>query len=66
MFALGLGEWLVILLAVVLLFGPKYIGKLGRNLLDSLRNLGKDFHEGYEGGASGSDSSPSSADSKRE
>ena len=66
MFGLGLGEWLVIILAVVLLFGPKYIGKLGRSLLDSLRGLGKDFHDGYEDGASGTGSSPNSADSKKE
>lgn len=48
MFGLGLGEWALILGAAVLLFGPKYIGGLGKKLLNNARSIGQEFKEGYE------------------
>ncbi|MGM9997828.1 MAG: twin-arginine translocase TatA/TatE family subunit [Candidatus Bruticola sp.] len=50
MFGLGLGEWLVILAAAALLFGPKYIGGLGRKIISSLHSIGHEFKEGYDEG----------------
>ena len=52
MFGLGLGEWALILGAAVLLFGPKYIGGLGKKLLNNVRSIGQEFKEGYEEGNS--------------
>ncbi|HBM96084.1 TPA: twin-arginine translocase TatA/TatE family subunit [bacterium UBP9_UBA11836] len=52
MFGLGLGEWALILGAAVLLFGPKYIGKLGKKMLNNVRSVGQEFKEGYEEGNS--------------
>ena len=43
MFGLGLGEWTLILGAAVLLFGPKYIGNLGKKLLSNVRSVGQEF-----------------------
>ncbi len=62
MFGLGLGEWALILGAAVLLFGPKYIGNLGKKLLSNVRSVGQEFKEGYEEGNSTSTSA--SAESK--
>ena len=43
MFGLGLGEWALILGAVVLVFGPKYIGNLGKKLVSNVRSVGQGF-----------------------
>ena len=59
MFGLGLGEWTLILGAAVLLFGPKYIGQLGKKMLNSLRSVGQEFKEGYQEGFSAPSSPPS-------
>ncbi|MGM9992833.1 MAG: twin-arginine translocase TatA/TatE family subunit [Candidatus Bruticola sp.] len=55
MFGLGLGEWLIILAAAVLLFGPKYIGRLGRKIISNLHSVGQEFKEGYDQGHSSAD-----------
>lgn len=57
MFGLGLGECLIILIAAVLLFGSKAIGRLGRSLIDSVRSVGDEFKEGYDKGSSKGDAS---------
>ena len=62
MFGLGLGEWALILGAAVLLFGPKYIGGLGKKILKNVHLISQEFKEGYEEG--GSTTSSVSADSK--
>lgn len=64
MFGLGLGEWALILGAAILLFGPKYIGSLGKKLLNNVRSVGQEFKEGYEEG--GSSTSSVSSESKAE
>lgn len=51
MFGLGLGEWALIWGVAVLLFGPKYIGALGKKLINNARSIGKEFKEGYEDGS---------------
>ena len=61
MFGLGLGEWALILGAAVLLFGPKYIGSLGKKLINNARSIGQEFKEGYEDGNS-SNTVPESKD----
>lgn len=66
MFGLGLGEWALILGAAVLLFGPKYIGNLGKKLLNNVRSVGQEFKEGYEEGNLTATSAPAESKSMTE
>lgn len=50
MFGLGLGEWLIILAAALLLFGPKFFGSLFRRLGQNAKSIGDEFKSGYDEG----------------
>ena len=58
MFRLGGAEWIIILVIVILLFGPGRIGKLSGELGKSIK--------AFRDGLSGEDKDESSADSKKD
>ena len=68
--AMSLGHWLVLLVIVLLVFGPKRLGDVGKGLGQGLKGLrdglsGKDQEGGPNGGAApGGDGRPEKADSK--
>ncbi|MBQ7502785.1 twin-arginine translocase TatA/TatE family subunit [bacterium] len=57
MFGLGLGEWLIILAAALLLFGPKFFAGLFRKIGQNAKSIGDEFKNGYDEGDKKGDSS---------
>jgi sec-independent protein translocase protein TatA len=66
--ATSIWHWLVVLVVVLLVFGPKRLGDVGKGLGQGMKGLrdglaGKD-QEGPSGGTPGGEGRPEKADSK--
>lgn len=64
MFGLGIGEGLILLAIVVLLFGGKKLPELGKSMGQALQNFKKGFKEEEEGNEKLADSSKDQDNSK--
>jgi sec-independent protein translocase protein TatA len=67
--AMSIGHWLVVLVIVLLVFGPKRLGDVGKGLGQGLKGLreglsGKDPEGGSSGAAPGTEGRADKADSK--
>ena len=63
--AMSIGHWLIVLVVVLLVFGPKRLGDVGKGLGQGLRGLREGLsNKDPEPGATGSEHGADKADSK--
>lgn len=67
--AMSIGHWLIVLVVVLLLFGPKRLGDVGKGLGQGLKGLrdglaGKEQEGNPNGTPPGNDARPEKADTK--